>query len=40
MSADFGEHPVGQLLRSVPAMHDRARFKVVLYALNAIQGDS
>lgn len=28
MSADFGEHPVGQLLRSVPALHDRTRFKV------------
>lgn len=28
MSADFGEHPVGQLLRSFPALHDRTRFKV------------
>jgi predicted O-linked N-acetylglucosamine transferase (SPINDLY family) len=31
MSADFSEHAVGQLLRSVPALHDRLRFKVSVW---------
>ena len=34
LSADFRNHPVSHLFQSVPALHDRAKFKVSLLALN------
>jgi protein O-GlcNAc transferase len=34
MSADFGDHPVGHLTRSMYALHGRARFEVFAYALS------
>ncbi|KAK3234890.1 hypothetical protein CYMTET_54879 [Cymbomonas tetramitiformis] len=33
VSADFGNHPVGQLLQSIPGLHARSSFHVIVYAL-------
>lgn len=40
LSADFKEHPVGQLMAGVLAAHDRSRFEVHGFALTAAPGDA
>jgi len=35
VSADLNEHPVGQLLRSVPRLHNRSRVEVHVYSLSS-----
>jgi protein O-GlcNAc transferase len=38
MSRDFRDHPVGQLLRSVLSLHDRARFEVFAFSYGPDDG--
>lgn len=40
LSADFGNHPVSHLMQSVFRLHDRSRFEVTCYALNAADESS
>nr|WP_269450939.1 hypothetical protein [Stenotrophomonas sp. MMGLT7] len=39
LSADFGEHPVGELIQGVFAAHDRAIVEVYGYSLRSHEGD-